>query len=94
MASRLRDFTLINIPTFYGSKVEEVPQEFIDEVYMILLAMGLYTSDKAELSTYQLRDVNQVWYVQLIDNMPLEGGLVTCEIFNMDFYLIDSFLGR
>ncbi|WP_353805582.1 hypothetical protein, partial [Acinetobacter baumannii] len=30
MASRLRDFTRMNPPTFYVSKVEEDPQEFID----------------------------------------------------------------
>ena len=34
MASPLRDFTRMNPPTFYGSKVDEYPQEFIDEVYM------------------------------------------------------------
>ena len=30
MNSRLRDFTRMNPLTFYGSKVEEDPQEFID----------------------------------------------------------------
>ena len=38
----------MNPPTFYGSKVEEDPQEFIDEVYKILLAMGLSISEKAD----------------------------------------------
>ena len=32
MASRLRDFTRTNPPTFYVSKVEEESEEFIDEV--------------------------------------------------------------
>ena len=41
MASCLRDFTRMNPPTFYRSKVDEYPQEFIDEVYMILYAMGV-----------------------------------------------------
>ena len=36
MAFRLRDFTRMNPPTLYGSKVDEDPQEFIDEVYKIL----------------------------------------------------------
>ncbi|XP_069150699.1 uncharacterized protein [Solanum lycopersicum] len=44
MASRLRDYTRLNPPTFYGSIVEEDPQEFIDEVLKLLLAMGLSTS--------------------------------------------------
>ena len=36
LASRLRDFTRINPPTLYGSKVDEDPEKFIDEVYKIL----------------------------------------------------------
>ena len=41
MASYLRDFTRMNPPTFYISKVDEYPQEFINEIYMILYAMGV-----------------------------------------------------
>ena len=40
MASRVRDFTRMNPPTFYGSKVDENPQQFLDEVYKVLYAMG------------------------------------------------------
>ena len=36
MVSRLRDFTWINLPTFYGTKVDEDPKEFVDEVYKVL----------------------------------------------------------
>ena len=54
----------MNPPTFYGSKVDEDPQEFIDEVYKILYAMGVSSSEKAELDTYQLKDVAQTLYVQ------------------------------
>ena len=39
MASCLRDFTRMNPPIFYWSN--EYPQEFIDEVYMILYAMAV-----------------------------------------------------
>ncbi|TMW87083.1 hypothetical protein EJD97_020446 [Solanum chilense] len=55
MASRIRGFTRMNPPTFYGSKVREDPHEFIIEFYRILYAMGLTTSEKAELDTYQLK---------------------------------------
>ncbi|TMX05403.1 hypothetical protein EJD97_022268 [Solanum chilense] len=44
MASGLGDFTRINPPIHYGSKVDEDPQEFIDEFYMILCSMGLSTN--------------------------------------------------
>ena len=43
MASIIRDFTRINPPTFYGSKVEEDPQEFNDEIYKIFNAMSFST---------------------------------------------------
>ena len=64
MSSRLWDFTKMNPPSFYGSKVEEDPQELIDDVYKILYDMGLTTSEKAELATYQLKDMAQTWYIQ------------------------------
>uniref|UniRef100_M1DZH8 Gag-pol polyprotein n=1 Tax=Solanum tuberosum TaxID=4113 RepID=M1DZH8_SOLTU len=37
----------MNPPVFHGSKVEEDPQEFIDEIYKVLDAMGLSPQDKA-----------------------------------------------
>ena len=66
-----------NPPTFYGSKIEKSPQELIDEINKIINLMGLTTSKKAELATYQLNNVSQTWYVQWRDNMPLRGGHVT-----------------
>ena len=81
MASRVRNFTQMNPHTFYGSKVEEDPQEFFHYVYKILSAMWLSTSEKDELSTYQLKDVVKAWYVQWRNNSPLKGGPVTWEIF-------------
>ena len=59
MASQLRDFAITNLSIFYGSKVNEDPQEFIDEVYKILCAMGLSSNENAELDLYQLKDVAQ-----------------------------------
>ncbi|XP_069145457.1 uncharacterized protein [Solanum lycopersicum] len=61
MASRLRDFSRMNTLTFYGSKVEEDLQDFIDKTYKIFYAMGSTTSEKVEFSTYQLKDVDQTW---------------------------------
>ena len=34
--SRIRDFTRMNPPTFYGSKAEEDAQGFIDKVFNVL----------------------------------------------------------
>ncbi|KAG5594813.1 hypothetical protein H5410_036045 [Solanum commersonii] len=50
MASRVRDFTRMNTPEFYDSKVKEDPQEFIDQVYKILMIMRVTAVGKVELS--------------------------------------------
>ena len=39
------------------SKTNEDPQEFVDEVHKILHDMGVNEEEKAELDTYQLKDV-------------------------------------
>ncbi|XP_015081275.1 uncharacterized protein LOC107024844 [Solanum pennellii] len=62
MASRLRDFTRMNPPVYYGSKTNEDPQVFVDEVHKILCAMGVSEEEKAELVAYQLKDMAQVWH--------------------------------
>ena len=64
MASHLRDFTRMNPPMYFGSKVDEDPQDFLDKIYKILFAMGVSTIEKAELGAYQLKDVTQIWYNQ------------------------------
>ena len=60
IASHLRDFTRMNRLTFYGSKDEEYHQEFIDEIYKILYAIRLTTSDKDGFPLIKSR----TWYVQ------------------------------
>ncbi|XP_049391539.1 uncharacterized protein LOC125855940 [Solanum stenotomum] len=62
VASRVRDFTRMNPPEFHGSKVVEDSQEFIDEVYKVLMIMGVTPVEKAELAAYQLKCVAQVWF--------------------------------
>ncbi|XP_069152031.1 uncharacterized protein [Solanum lycopersicum] len=61
IADRLRDFTRMNPPIFTGAKTSEDPQEFIDELHKILVAMGATDIEKAELASYQLKDVAQTW---------------------------------
>ena len=46
----------MNIPSSL-EKVDEDPYELIDEVYKILYAMGVSSSEKVELATNQLKDV-------------------------------------
>ncbi|XP_015068927.1 uncharacterized protein LOC107013559 [Solanum pennellii] len=70
-ASRIKDFTRMNPRTFFGSKVEEDPQGFIDEVFKVLDAMGVSSQEMAELAAYQLKDVAQLWSAMLIPSMDI-----------------------
>ena len=63
IAYRLKYLTMMNPPSFYGSKVEKYPYEFIDEIYQILYAMGLSTSEKDELATYKHKYVAHTLHV-------------------------------
>ena len=88
MASWLRDFTRMNPSIFLGSKVNEDPQEFLEEVYKNVEAMGVSSSERAELAGYQLKDVAQVWYTQFKENKPIRAGPISWEVFKK------AFLGR
>ncbi|XP_049378245.1 uncharacterized protein LOC125843042 [Solanum stenotomum] len=59
MTSRLRDFTKMKPLIFLGSKMNENPQEFLEEVYKIVDAVGVTSIEKAELAGYKLKDMAQ-----------------------------------
>ena len=52
MTSKLKDFVWMNSHTFLLSKVGEFPQEFLDEVYKIVHAMGVTSREKVEFASY------------------------------------------
>ena len=54
----------MNPPEFYGSKMEEDAQEFVDEVNKVLTVMGVTSEEKADLAAYQLKGVAHIWYTQ------------------------------
>ncbi|XP_049399690.1 uncharacterized protein LOC125863705 [Solanum stenotomum] len=58
--SRVREVLKMNPPEFYGSKVEEDPNGFIEEVYKVLAIIGVTSRDRAELAAYQLKDVARI----------------------------------
>lgn len=60
MISRLRDFTRMNPPEFLGSKVEEDPQRYIDEVSKVLHAIEVSSKKKEEPDAYQLKGVSSL----------------------------------
>ena len=57
IASFLRYIKRMNSQMFLGVKVNEDPQDFLDEIYKILYFMGLTSNEKVELPSYQLKDV-------------------------------------
>ena len=65
MTSRLRDFMSMNSLIFLGSKVGEDPQEFLNGMYKVINAIRVTSREKAELASYQLREVAQLWYTQM-----------------------------
>ena len=73
-ASRIRDFTRMNPPEFFGSKPNEDPQDFIEEIFKIVDIMGVASSEKAELAAYQLKGIAQIWYTQWNASRMLEDG--------------------
>lgn len=44
----------------HGSKDEEDPQVFIDELYKVLMIMGVTLVENKELVAYKLKGVRQV----------------------------------
>ena len=61
-ASRIRDFTRMNPPEYYGSKANEDPQDFIEEIFKVMDIMGASSTEMAELAAYQLKGIAQIWY--------------------------------
>ena len=51
----------MNPPKFHGSKVEEDSQEFVYEVHMVLIIMGVTLEEKEKLVAYKLKVVARVW---------------------------------
>ena len=50
-ATRLMEFLRMNPLKFYGSKVDEDLNGFIDEVYKVLEIMGVSSIEKVELDS-------------------------------------------
>lgn len=51
----------MNLLFYFAFKTNEDPQDFMDEVYKIIIAMGVNEKDKAEFDAFQLKDVGEVW---------------------------------
>ena len=78
----------MNSPKFTGTKVEEEPQEFMDEIEKIFKVMHMDEVEAVELATYQLKDVANQWYADWEDE---NGGSVEPTVW-VEF--VEAFLDR
>ncbi|WMV46623.1 hypothetical protein MTR67_040008, partial [Solanum verrucosum] len=85
MATRVKNFTRMNPPEFHGSNVVENPQEFIDEMYKVLLIMELTPVEKLEFVVYQLKGVSQVLFNQWKEERAVVAGPLDWEKYNVSF---------
>jgi len=84
--SRVRDVTRMNPPEVHDSKVAEDSQEFIDEVYKVLMMMGVTPVEKAELAAYEHKGVAQIWLKnKWKEGRPEDAGPLDWEKFNIAF---------
>mgnify|MGYP003581466238 CR=1 FL=1 len=56
----IQDFLRMNPPVLTGSKIDEDPQNFIDEVWKILKAIHATETEGVELISYQIKDVANI----------------------------------
>ena len=74
--SRIQYFATMNPPTLHGTKVNENPEGFIDEVFKVVDFMDVTPRKKEELDAYQLKDVAPVSFELWSDERPYSEGPV------------------
>ena len=75
-ASRIMNFSRINSHTFFGSKVHDYLQGFIDKVFKVIDEMGVFDQENWELATDQPKYVTKVLYEQWKKERSIREGLV------------------
>ena len=63
----------------------EDPQECVDEVHKIMVAMRATYTEKAELASYKLKDVGHTWCKMCQDSRILGGFPISWEFFKKTF---------
>lgn len=82
----------MNPHEFTGSKIEEDPHKFIDEVKKILQVIQMSEVESVEFSSYQLKDVDYLWFTQWKDIRGKDAALAVWDDFVDAF--IDKFFSR
>ncbi|KAH0776721.1 hypothetical protein KY290_008132 [Solanum tuberosum] len=84
-ASRVREFTRMNRPKFHGSKVEEDPQEFIDEVYKVLMIMGVTPVEKFKVTFLDRLFSLEMREAKLLELFNLLQGNMSVKEYSLKF---------
>ena len=84
-AARVRDFVGMNPHKFLGSRTNEDPQNFLDEIKKIFEVMQFAGNYRVELSSYQLKDVAYIRYIQWKENKGTNAAPVTWDCFSDTF---------
>ncbi|TMW86794.1 hypothetical protein EJD97_020878 [Solanum chilense] len=87
--ARVHDFARMYPPEFLGSKTNEDPHNFLDEIKKIFEVMQVNGKYWVELCSYQLKDVSHIWYTHWKKNRGANSAPITWEYFNETF--LDSF---
>ena len=77
IAARVHDFVKMNPPEFLGSQTSEGPQNFQDKIKKIFEVMQFTGNDRVELTSYQLNDVDHIWYTQQKENRGTNATPIT-----------------
>ncbi|KAH0720584.1 hypothetical protein KY290_005079 [Solanum tuberosum] len=62
-------------------KIEEDPQDSINEVYKVLCIMGVTPVEKADLATYHLKGIAHIWFNEWKEARPVEVGPIEWKMF-------------
>ncbi|KAF3632584.1 Deoxyhypusine synthase [Capsicum annuum] len=82
----------MNPPSFLGSKTDEDPREFIDQIHKVTDIIGVTTVESAELVTYKLQDVAHTWYKQWTSKRVNDTGPIEWKEFFKAF--LDRFFSQ
>ena len=89
--TKICDFIRMNPPEFFGSKVNVVPQFFIDVVWKINQIMHVTKEESVELTSYRLKDVTYDWVVMWWNSRGENASPISWQIFQ-DTFLYRFFL--
>ncbi|PHT43156.1 Protein-tyrosine-phosphatase IBR5 [Capsicum baccatum] len=79
--ARLHDFMRMNPPEFFGSKIGEDLQLYLDKVKMITQVMYVTKEKSVKLASYRLKDVAYDWVIMWKKSMSENAAPMSWQVF-------------